>query len=116
MAKKTKLKLIGKKTFSVRGQNHDLRSRYELVGHRLKLKVHLDSSYYFQHAVVAHVWSEDSLEWNTVATLHWSETPNPRQGDRIDHSALTKAERELLKRAVWVLAPLVDVDVEIPPS
>ncbi len=102
--KTSKPKLIGTKALSARGQNHDLRSRYEIAGFKVKVSVHLDGSYDFQHRVSASVWSQASLEWKTIATLHYSEVGRVRNLGHADRSALETTETELLKRAAWALS------------
>lgn len=102
--RKPKPKLVGTKAFSARGQDHDLRSRYELAGHRLKVSVHLDAGYRFQHRLKAFVWREADLTWQTVATMHHSEAPRVRySAPQPDRPALLEVEQELLKRAAWAL-------------
>ena len=100
-------RLVCERSMTGRSQDHDLRSRWEVGPHKVRVSVHLDASYAWQSHCHAEVWREADLSWQGVASLHHGEVPvqaryqappnTPHRG------ALLASEAELLSRASWAL-------------
>jgi len=104
---KTTPKLVGERSMTGRSQDHDLRSRWEIGGHKVRVSVHLDASYAWQSHCHAEVWREADLSWQGVASLHHGEVPMQARYQMPPNTphreALLAAEAELLVRAAWAL-------------